>query len=421
MAGSRSSRTGERRQTGARWSIPWRRALLVVPVAAAAIWLSVTVTGAALLRRAAPDTALRVAPYDAQSLAAQAVVTIGGDNRAATRERAAAWAKAALQRDPTVVAAWRSLAIIAAVEGRDDQATALMDFASRLSRRDLPTQLWLIEDEVRRNDVIGALQHYDMVLRTSESGRDLLLPTLVASISHDELVEPVAALLGTEPPWLPNFFAVFGGRAPADENSGKLLELLRAGGYRGEVPYSDLLPARLVTLGEYRTAARVHQALLAGQVNPKSADDQFGRTPRLAPFDWDMVSSGEIRSEPQLRDGAQGNPSLYVYGDPGNSGIAARKLFVLAPGSYRLVTDVFAEASSAPERLGWTVQCAGSSQTVAQIDVTPKKAGGRQSYDVPIEVPASGCTAQWVQIDMFAADRADWSEAWIDRFEIAPR
>src|SRR5690606_36839609 len=99
-------------------------------------------------------------------------------------------------------------------------------------------------------------------------------------------------------------------------------------------------------------------------------------------------------------------------------GTAARKMFLLAPGTYRLVTEVFADALSAPERLGVTLQCVGSSATVAQIDVTPGKAGGRQSYNVPIEVPASGCTAQWVLITMLAPDRADGPEAWIDEFEV---
>lgn len=418
----RSGGSGREGRRGLRLlqSLPWRRALFILPLAVAGILLSVSVTGGALLRRAAPATALRIAPYDAQAKAAEAVLILGGGEDGPQLERAGALARQALERDPTVVGAWRSLAIIAAVRGRAAEATKLMDFASQLSRRDMPTQLWLIEDNVRQNDVIGTLQHYDIVLRTSDSGLDLLLPNLVSSISHDELVGPVAELLATNPPWLPQFFSKFGESAPAHENTAKVLELLRGSGFTDPIPYAEVLPARLVTLGEYKTASRVHAALLAGQLDTKSADDQFGRTPRITPFDWDMVSEGDVRAEPQLQDGSGGHTSLYVFGDQGQTGIGASKLFVLTPGIYQLLTDVRGAGGTAPERLTWTLQCAVSSRILAQMDVTPT-AEGRRSHAAQVVVPAGDCPAQWLRLEMRAAEGPNPSEAWIDKLQVRRR
>jgi hypothetical protein len=396
-----------------------RRGLLILPLALAAIWLSISVTGAAVIRGSTPALAMKLAPYDAHSKANQAASLLGEGNPAAQIDRASGLAKEALSRDPTVVSAWRSLALIAAIQGRAPEATKLMDFASRLSRRDMPTQLWLIEDYVRANDVIGTLQHYDIALRTSESGRDLLLPTLVASLSHDELVESVADLLATNPPWLPHFFAVFAERAPAHENTATFLEMLRNKGYSEPIPYATTLPYRLVTQGKYRTASRVHAALLAGQTEEARAADQFGITDRIPPFDWDLVSEGGVRADPQLQNSSDRQAALYVFGDQGNVGIPASRLFALSPGTHRLETTVRADGASLPERLSWVLECAGGQTSLAQKDVTPPSAG-RRSYVLDFDVPPTACAAQWLRLEMRAADGSRPSEAWIERVRIRP-
>ncbi|MFV3464693.1 hypothetical protein ACNJFH_21305, partial [Mycobacterium tuberculosis] len=91
---------------------------------------------------------------------------------------ARAWrlAQAALQRDPMSVRAVSTLAFLAAEKGNAVQAARLLAYSERLSRRDLPTQLALIETKVQANDVVGALVHYDRALRTSKTSEAILVP-----------------------------------------------------------------------------------------------------------------------------------------------------------------------------------------------------------------------------------------------------
>ena len=77
-----------------------------------------------------------------------------------------------------MVEAWRTLAIIST---RPGQGEALFHFASSLSRRDVPTQLWLIEDAVRKNDIPGALSHYDAALRSSLASQQISAATSSAA------------------------------------------------------------------------------------------------------------------------------------------------------------------------------------------------------------------------------------------------
>ncbi|MFV3517295.1 hypothetical protein ACNJD8_22045, partial [Mycobacterium tuberculosis] len=82
----------------------------------------------------------------------------------ATRERSDRIARQALVQDPTAVAAVATLGINAQLRGDTGPARRIFAYANQLSRRDLRTQLWAIEDAVSRNDIPGVLNNYDIAL-----------------------------------------------------------------------------------------------------------------------------------------------------------------------------------------------------------------------------------------------------------------
>ena len=114
-------------------------------------------------------------------------------------------AVAALLREPTAVSGAATLGLLAELRGDLVAARRDFGFAQRLSRRDLSSELWLIEDAVRRGDVAEALRHYDIALRTQAGATDILYPVL-ARASVDPAIMPLLAdRLLARPPWTDSF------------------------------------------------------------------------------------------------------------------------------------------------------------------------------------------------------------------------
>ena len=63
----------------------------------------------------------------------------------------------------------------------------IMKEAERLSRRDQPTQVWLIQYQLRREDLPAAMRQMDIALRTASSGSVTLFGWL-AIASEDERI-----------------------------------------------------------------------------------------------------------------------------------------------------------------------------------------------------------------------------------------
>src|SRR5262249_7177342 len=71
----------------------------------------------------------------------------------------------------------------------------LFELSSAISRRSLPTRLWLIQRSVDHGDVAGALENFDIALRTSTAAPDALFPVLATASSDPGLAQPLARLL----------------------------------------------------------------------------------------------------------------------------------------------------------------------------------------------------------------------------------
>ena len=140
--------------------------------------------------------------------------------------------------EPAARAEARSLARAALAARRDDRgppgaasriadstprgrATAhLSAFAERMSRRDLPTQLWLIEERVRRNDIAGALAplrhraaHRRQAAPNCCSRCWSPRPPMTASSGRSP------ALLRTDPPWRQAFLFELAQAPPSGRNA----------------------------------------------------------------------------------------------------------------------------------------------------------------------------------------------------------
>lgn len=395
------------------------RILLTLLVAGALAWLTVGVGMANLTRAARPATALSLYPFDARAKANMSekggVLLAGNRALAADVERLA---RSALSRDPTVVDAWRMMGVVAALREDGPRATQTLRFAERISRRDLPVQLWLIEDMVGRDDVAGALRHYDIALRTSPTSRQLLFPILIAASAEPNVARPLAGILAANPPWRSEFTYSL---SQAERSSDTLPFLVRhLATTQSERDILIPMVQKLATAGDYRNAWQVYTILKQAPARTPEPirDGGFAAVPAVAPFDWFMVNEGAIRGERRVRDNSGEDAALFVSVESGAAGEGARQLLLLAPGSYQVSAVIGSVPETPAARVSVRVACAGAtSRVLGETDVAPTQIGGA-SQRLTFTVPA-GCPAQVLAITAGSASETGASEAWLDNISIS--
>ena len=380
-----------------------------------AIVVTVAVTSASLLRTRQPQAALAVAPFDARAKAALAGQKLGLNPQRGDVLQAAEMSRQALARDPTVVEAWRNLAFVAAVTGRQVEARRLFGLSQRLSRRDPSTQLWLIEDAVQRNDIPGALGHYDIALRTSPALADTLVPILVTATSDAPVSAELAKLLARDPPWAGQYFRYLAGMLPSGEAAADLLARVPPQVRARHMDWLPLLVPKAIEARDYQAAWRIYTMLTRGEGGALVRDGAFARANTFPPLEWEFISTADFRSEPA--GGSGDDAGLRVTASTGAIGTVVRQLLLLRPGVYRLSSVSATGQGPSAERLVWQVRCAGSNSNLAMLDVTPVQS--RQNrFQREFRVPASNCEAQWLALEVAAPETPGGIEAWVRQVDI---
>jgi hypothetical protein len=195
-------------------------------VAVAALALAIgsaasAVTGA--FRSTNALAALRVSPGDPVALIREVDNSLVMDGEATLKSgRILPAARQSIAGTALNPGAVRLLAIDAWMHNDAGRSALLLRLAERLSRRDLGTQLLLIEERVAANDVPGTLAHYDKILRVSPPSRAWLFSTLNEAASDPTTAEEIARMLRRDPPWFGDFidWAIF--EAPKIDNLGTL-------------------------------------------------------------------------------------------------------------------------------------------------------------------------------------------------------
>jgi len=368
----------------------WRAAILVTatPVAAGIVQAGI----AQRLSRSDPVLAARLAPDDARiaMAAARKLVDRGG---AATDRGIRALAATTLARDLTQTAAIEFRAVDAEQAGDAVRAGRLFDLSGAISRRSLPTRLWLIQRSVDRGDVRGALRDFDLALRTSAAAPSLLFPILAGATTDPALVAPIARMIDRPSDWRLPFlnFAVVHGDARA---SAALLLALRDRALATSNGVDQAMIARLVDARDFALVGHVRDAFSPSRAQRQLLEDgAFGDATAVYPFGWNLVGRGDIGAE---RGESGERPSLAWRAQPGRGGQVAAQLLLLAPGNYRLTTKTAVPGDVAPY---WSLTCGeDGGASLATLD-QPNHAGAVAGVD--LTVPA-GCTGQWLTLTLRA-------------------
>lgn len=394
------------RRSPAEWGI---RAVLVV-VAIVFGYFSLARTLAYTIRSEQPERAYTLAPSDARVGGAFSERLSGPDATQSDRRTADRIALSALRRDPVNVSAAATLGLNAQIRGDGRLATRWFDYSQLLSRRDLRTQLWAIENAVARGDVPGALKHYDIALRTSRKASDILFPVLEAALSDGSIRKELIRTLSRKPMWSDVFISHAAENGP-DRGA---VALLFAGLNRVGVPVADrsraLIVTRLIDANQIDAAWAYYAAVHPGARPDMSRDPRFAATSGdPTAFDWQPVNDAGVSASIQRGD----RGGLVDFGAPaGVGGPLLRQMQVLGSGRYALEGHSIGIEQRSGAQPYWVLTCADG-RRLGRVDV-PNSAQAGGAFAGSFVVP-SDCPAQTLSLIAPASDDVAGLSGQIDR------
>jgi hypothetical protein len=369
-----------------------------------------------------PEAALAWRPTQAAALASAAAEQFNSAKSPAQIANAERLAAHALSHGPLEASAVRTLGLSAALTGYPDRAASLLALAERMTLRDVPTQLWLLDGSVKRADYPGAVMHADVLMRTTPDNSQV--ETLLIQLASDpRAVAPLVAHLTANPDWRRSFLARLGAEVIGPDTPFMIFRALMAGHTPATAEETEPYFQRLVAGGLYQPAYLRWQYLFSPQGQPPHRppyDGAFVGLPGPPPFNWRLSDQSDATAEFASRSDAGGDRGLHVAYNTSSSPEFARQLLLLSPGDYELSGRVSFDSTPEPNQLGWTVKCANIDQPLAQA-----RDGGETGQWLDLThsftVPASNCDAQWLILDGRSGSEISHLSAWYSNLRISRR
>lgn len=356
-----------------------------------------------------------LAPNNGQVLAARAKALAETNATSADRNLADGLARRVLHDEAMAVNAVVALGFDAAVRGDEADARRAFTYSQILSRRNLPTQLWAIEDAVEKGDVIGALRHYDIALRTSPKSGDLLFPILSNASKDSKIRAGLVTTLVSRPIWGEAFISYLATNGTDPASTAVLLQGLRHAGV--EVPETARVAViNALAMGGYANEAWAYFALgRPGYDRARSRDPRFAAgldTPSL--LDWVTVETPGISMSIQSNRAG----GIFEFAAPASiAGPLLRQLQLLPPGTYSLAGHASGIDQPDGERPYWLLTC-HDGRELGRVEM-PRSEQSAGNFAGRVSVPA-GCGIQMLQLIARPVTAASGLAGQIDRVRLQP-
>lgn len=378
-------------RTGSDWSV--RAALAGLTLVFAYFSLSNTLAQA--VRRGNTALAHRLAPNDGRIAAQLALKILEGRRDRVGIAQASDIARHALRQDATAVASIPVLGADAEMAGNKAGARRLLAYGQHLSRRDLGTHLWAIEEAVSRNDLDAALLHYDLALRTSRPATEILFPVLAAAVEDEAVRASLRRTLAQRPVW-GNLFLEYAAQKSA--HPGALADLFRQlaqSGYPVPPLSRNLLIATLLDRGLVDVAWSYYTSVRPGVDRNSSRDSRFALQDTLPTrLDWTAEGTSGVSVDLGIKDSLGG---ADISSASSAEGAALQQMQVLRPGRYRLVGEVEGLTQDDNARPYWTLLCKSGAE-LGRVEM-PASNAGREGFSHIFDVPV-GCDIQTLALIM---------------------
>jgi hypothetical protein len=379
--------------------------------------LALQVSLAGVYRTARPDLVLKATPFDAGARArlAERIVAYGSPNEHAIARNLAF---DAIRRDPLQPIALRVVGeIVQDGQGGSQSALPLILQAQRLSRRDLQTQIWLIQHYGSLADPGRMVRHIDLALRSSVPARSNLFPLLVSAASGAQERKVILDTLAARPNWA-YLFAAYATEAGTNLDFavevGRIIFDPREAEDRAR--WTTLLH-RLANGGQYETAWALFsdpalRLKVAGSADKVVRNGNFEAAGGNTPFDWFLAEEPELWASREKLGG--GSFVLRVAAHNGRVGEAARQIAHLTDGQHRLRVRVGDVPSDPFERPEIRIECTGGTNSNELLALRPDTARSQsQTLERQFFVPQN-CPFQRLTIRVAGEGAPNEPVSWVD-------
>jgi hypothetical protein len=268
----------------------------------------------------------------------------------------------------------------------------------------------------------------DAILRVSPDLLTQLYPVLASFTISPQAFAALTNFLAIVPPWRGAFLRELSARLP---DGARLIEVYAALSDKGSPAETDELApflSRLIQDGKFDAALAAWRARLPPDQRAAAAAP-FNRDFELPldglAFNWliESVPGADVRivSGPET---GQKRALRIQFSGARVKFQNVKQLMVLAPGAYAFGGRVKAEELQSSRGLRWRIFCAeGGASTLAE---TPLVSGTRPwtEFTSEFEVPASGCRAQWLQLELPARIATEFKiegQVWYQFLRVARR
>jgi hypothetical protein len=358
-----------------------------------------------------PQKAHEIAPWNGLVAAKLAEQEMSISPSADLDSRPGRLASLALRQDATAADALNVIGMMAQASNQPDKARRTFAYALTLSRRELPSRIWAIEEAVWRGDIREALVNYDIALTTSRSAADVLFPVLGSAIAEPKIRAELLRVLDRNPVWerpLIKYLAASGSDPTATA------ALFRAGNRNVPVDDEDRvnLVNGLLAKGEVAAAWAYYATFRKGANRMRSRDPGFtSQLSTSSRFDWNTVDTPGISASP--------NGGLLDYSvAPGANGPMIEQAQYLPTGRYRLKTQRGAGSDMAETAADVRPYLKVTCSTGAELTRLSLPAG-RASASVTFTVPPD-CLWQSLQLVARSAASAIGTQGQVRYAGIAP-
>lgn len=339
------------------------------------------------------------------------------DKQAGGSAKSRALAFDALRRDPTDSNSVWALILAADGSKTDRNTEALAGFAQLTTRRDVLGELWFAERYLSNGDMVKALTHIDVALRTSRTTVETLLPALVLQMDEPGFVEALDKILATKPRWGDAFIRAAAVGTTQTKSLVKLSLALNKQKFVIEPSSKSVILSRAVKDGFYKEAF-----LLSGRTfkNRGLVNGDFSHEPKTQPFDWEFISLPDIGAERQVDTSRSEARHLKLYGDNARGGMVAQQVLLLSGGQYRLTGAVRNVADDPQDRPYMSLYCASDlNKSVSDWDFPAADDDGTK-FEYEFDVASNGCTAQILLISIKASKQINGTDAVLEKLSLEP-
>lgn len=290
---------------------------------------------------------------------------------------------------------------------RDAKRWALLDLSQRLSRREIGTQLLLIEKYAQTDAIAATLKHYDLALTTDQGSRDTLFPILAAAIEDPAINKEFSNYLASHHPWIDPFIRF---KLETDKGSNVLVDAANAARVKPQgAAFAEMkqhLFERSVRTGNY-AAARTFQRRYAfsdASLLTSASFSPGAKSSMDAILRWRLFELPYM--VPEIGRSAPTSPyRLSVATSSSARGTVAAKLLLMPPGRYRVDIAYGDVKLTSATVATWTLRCIGAA---ADSVIWSSNAAGRAPTFSVVAIP-SQCGAQDLELALSSGPDQDES------------